>query len=98
MGEALTPDGLKRTAAEVVELTNRERGRAGLPPLATDPLLAGAAQAHSADMVARAFYSHTSPEGTQPWDRAAAAGARRRSIGENIACGQRSPPRSSRAG
>ncbi|WP_405673483.1 CAP domain-containing protein [Streptomyces sp. NBC_01530] len=87
----LTPDGLKRTAAEVVELTNRERGRAGLPPLATDPLLAGAAQAHSADMVARAFYSHTSPEGTQPWDRAAAAGARRRSIGENIACGQRSP-------
>jgi len=42
-------------------------------------------------MAVRAFYSHTSPEGTQPWDRAAAAGARHRSIGENIACGQRSP-------
>ena len=87
----LTPGDLARTAAEVVGLTNRERAGAGLPPLATDPLLTAAAQAHSADMVARAFYSHTSPEGSRPWDRAAAAGARRRSIGENIACGQRSP-------
>ncbi|GAA2472536.1 CAP domain-containing protein [Streptomyces longisporus] len=87
----LTPGDLARTAAEVVGLTNRERAGAGLPPLAVDPLLTTAAQAHSADMVARAFYSHTSPDGSQPWDRAAAAGARRRSIGENIACGQRSP-------
>ncbi|MDH6220939.1 CAP domain-containing protein [Streptomyces pseudovenezuelae] len=87
----LTPGDLSRTAAEVVDLTNRERARAGLPSLATDPLLTAAAQAHSADMVARAFYSHTSPEGSQPWDRAARAGSRRRTIGENIACGQRSP-------
>ncbi|PAZ09092.1 stress protein [Streptomyces sp. SA15] len=86
-----TPAGLARTQADVVDLTNRERARAGLRPLAVDPLLTVAAQAHSADMVARAFYSHTSPEGSQPWDRAAAAGCRRRSIGENIACGQRSP-------
>ncbi|MFC4644887.1 CAP domain-containing protein [Streptomyces mangrovi] len=87
----LTPDGLASTAAGVVDLTNRERARAGLRPLAVDPLLTTAAQAHCADMVARAFYSHTSPEGSQPWDRAAAAGSTRRTIGENIACGQRSP-------
>ncbi|KAF3463768.1 CAP domain-containing protein [Streptomyces sp. Tu 3180] len=87
----LTPDGLDRTAAEVVGLTNRERTRAGLPPLSRDPLLAAAAQAHSADMVARDFYSHTAPDGSRPWDRAAAAGSARRTIGENIACGQRSP-------
>ncbi|KOV64213.1 CAP domain-containing protein [Streptomyces sp. MMG1121] len=87
----LTPDALSRTAAEVVALTNTERGRAGLPPLAVDPLLTAAAQAHCADMVARDFYAHTSPDGAQPWDRAAAAGSRRRTIGENIACGQRSP-------
>ncbi|WP_416981368.1 CAP domain-containing protein [Streptomyces sp. T028] len=86
----LTTDGLARTTAEVVDLTNRERARAGLRPLAVDPLLTTAAQAHCADMVARAFYSHTSPEGGQPWDRAAAAGSARRTIGENIACGQRS--------
>ncbi len=87
----LTPDGLRRTTAEVVDLTNRERGRAGLPALAVDPRLTAAAQAHSADMVARDFYSHTDPDGGAPWDRAAAAGAARRTVGENIACGQRSP-------
>ncbi|WP_328685459.1 CAP domain-containing protein [Streptomyces sp. NBC_00343] len=86
----LTAGNLARTAAEVVELTNAERARAGLRALAVDPLLAAAAQAHSTDMVARAFYAHTSPDGSQPWDRAAAAGSRRRTIGENIACGQRS--------
>ncbi|MFJ4366306.1 CAP domain-containing protein [Streptomyces chartreusis] len=87
----LAPGDLPRTAAEVVDLTNRERARAGLRPLAADPALSAAAQSYSADMAARAFYSHTSPEGTQPWDRAAAAGSRMRAIGENIACGQRSP-------
>ncbi|SDN42615.1 Uncharacterized conserved protein YkwD, contains CAP (CSP/antigen 5/PR1) domain [Streptomyces sp. cf386] len=87
----LAPGDLSRTAAEVVDLTNRERARAGLRALAVDPALGNAAQAYSTDMAARAFYSHTSPEGTQPWDRAAAAGSRMRAIGENIACGQRSP-------
>lgn len=86
-----TPEGLAGTAAAVIDLTNRERARAGIPPLAADPLLTSAAQAHSADMVARAFYAHTAPDGSQPWDRAAAAGSTRRAIGENIACGQRSP-------
>ncbi|MEV6836663.1 CAP domain-containing protein [Streptomyces sp. NPDC051133] len=87
----LTAAESSRTAAEVIALTNAERGRAGLRPLAPDPLLTAAAQAHCADMVARDFYDHTSPDGSRPWDRAAAAGSHRRTIGENIACGQRSP-------
>ncbi|MFB8774353.1 CAP domain-containing protein [Streptomyces broussonetiae] len=87
----LTPADLERTAVKVVDLTNAERVRAGLRPVAVDALLTAAAQAHSADMVARDFYSHTSPDGGRPWDRAAAAGSTRRTIGENIACGQRSP-------
>ncbi|GAA1423478.1 CAP domain-containing protein [Streptomyces thermospinosisporus] len=86
----LTPEGLNGTLAEVLDLTNRERVRAGLPPLAADARLAAAAQAHSADMVARDFYSHTAPDGSRPWDRAAAAGFTGRTVGENIACGQRS--------
>ncbi|MEV7422365.1 MULTISPECIES: CAP domain-containing protein [unclassified Streptomyces] len=84
-----TADGLAATAAEIVVLTNAERTAAGLRPLAGDARLAVAAQDHCADMAARAFYAHTSPEGLQPWDRAAAAGAAHRGIGENIACGQR---------
>lgn len=85
-----TPAGLARTAAEVLALTNAERRRAGLAPLSDDPFLTRAAQAHSDDMVARAFYSHTAPDGSRPWDRAAAAGSGHRAVGENIACGQRS--------
>ncbi|MFF6782990.1 CAP domain-containing protein [Streptomyces sp. NPDC012510] len=85
-----SPLGLRQTAAEVIALTNAERATAGLPPLSPDPHLTAAAQAHSADMVARAFYAHTSPDGGEPWHRAAAAGSALRSIGENIACGQRS--------
>lgn len=86
-----SPGGLERTAREVIALTNTERATHGLPPLAPDTPLTAAAQGHSADMVARDFYAHTSPEGRRPWDRAAAAGSGLRTIGENIACGQRSP-------
>ncbi|MBB4889573.1 uncharacterized protein YkwD [Streptomyces netropsis] len=86
-----TEDGLARLASEVVTLTNAERTAAGLRPLAVDPRLTAAAQGHSTDMVGRDFYSHTTPEGREPWDRAAAAGCPHRGIGENIACGQRSP-------
>ncbi|MGW7757783.1 CAP domain-containing protein [Streptomyces violaceusniger] len=86
-----TPDGLLRLVSEVIALTNAERAAARLAPLAPDPRLTAAAQAHSDDMVARDFYSHTGPEGHQPWDRARTAGATHRGIGENIACGQRSP-------
>ncbi|GAA1369733.1 CAP domain-containing protein [Streptomyces beijiangensis] len=87
-----TAEGLARTASEVVALTNSERSEGGLRPLSTDPRLTAAAQAYSTDMAGRGFYSHTSPEGLQPWDRAAAAGAVHRGIGENIACGQRTAP------
>ncbi|MBB4893693.1 uncharacterized protein YkwD [Streptomyces olivoverticillatus] len=87
----LTADGLASTTAEVLALTNAERASAGLPPLSPDTRLSAAAQAHSTDMAVRDFYSHTSPEGREPWDRAAAAGCPHRAIGENIACGQRSP-------
>ena len=86
-----SPAGRSRFAAEVVSLTNAHRAAHGLRPLADDATLTVAAQAYSEDMVARRFYSHTSPEGTQPWDRARAAGSTHLGIGENIACGQRSP-------
>ncbi|MEU8825527.1 CAP domain-containing protein [Streptomyces sp. NPDC048636] len=85
-----TPDGLNRLTSEVITLTNAERAAARLAPLTAEPRLTTAAQRHSDDMVARDFYSHTAPEGQQPWDRARAAGATHRGIGENIACGQRS--------
>ncbi|MEK8169870.1 CAP domain-containing protein [Streptomyces sp. M19] len=63
------------------------RGAATARP---DPRLTAAAQAHSDDMVARDFYSHTSPEEPALGPRRR-RGATHRGIGENIACGQRTP-------
>ena len=76
---------------EVVALTNAERARHGLRALTIDARLARAAQAHSADMVRRAFFAHGNPDGLQVWDRAVAAGYAYRKVAENIAAGQRTP-------
>jgi uncharacterized protein YkwD len=75
--------------AEVVTHTNAERARHGLRPLTVDARLARAAQAHSVDMVRRAFFAHENPDGKQVWDRAVAAGYPYRKVAENIAAGQR---------
>jgi uncharacterized protein YkwD len=85
-GRRRDDDGL---LAEVVELTNAERVRHRLRPLTVDGRLAAAAQAHSTDMVRRGFFAHESPDGSQVWDRAVAAGYAYRKVAENIAAGQR---------
>ena len=77
-------------AAEVIRLTNVERAKAGCVALRFDARLTAAAQAHSEDMVNRNYFSHTSPDGRGPGDRAAAAGYPNWS-GENIAGGYPTP-------
>jgi uncharacterized protein YkwD len=73
--------------AEVVALTNKERANEGCDtPLRIDDRLVAAAQGHSADMAARDYFSHTSPEGDGPGERTAAEGYPEWS-GENIALG-----------
>ena len=47
-----------------------------------------AAAAHSDDMVANNFFSHTGSNGSTLGDRATAAGYQWSSLGENIAAGQ----------
>lgn len=65
-------------------LTNLHRARNGVGALKRDTRLGAAARAHSADMVARDYFDHVSPEGTTPSDRARAAGYPG-GAGENIA-------------
>ncbi len=84
------PAAATSVTAEVTRLTNVERAKAGCGALRTEPKLAAAALAHSKDMVARGYFSHTSPDGKGPGDRAAAAGYARWS-GENIAKGYQTP-------
>ncbi|ARX89048.1 hypothetical protein SMD44_08535 [Streptomyces alboflavus] len=72
----------------MLSLVNAERQKAGCRPLTTNSKLATAAQRHSADMKARNYFSHTSPDGTDPGRRITAAGYRWSTYGENIARGQ----------
>ena len=76
-------------AAEVVSLTNRERGKAGCRPLTVDRRLTAAAQGHSEDMAEQRFFSHTSPDGRGFADRIHATGYPSPGA-ENIAYGQTS--------
>lgn len=48
---------------QVVTLTNARRQEAGCGPLKTDANVTAAAQAHAADMAARDYFAHTTPEG-----------------------------------
>ncbi|MFE7461237.1 sigma-70 family RNA polymerase sigma factor [Streptomyces sp. NPDC057554] len=74
---------------QVLQIVNAERAKEGCGPVASNDLLATAAQRHSADMASRDYFSHTSLDGTSPGDRITAAGYRWSTYGENIAKGQR---------
>lgn len=58
----------------VVSLVNQERSRAGCNPVRVDERLNRAATKHSADMQARGYFSHDSPDGRNFVDRVKAEG------------------------
>jgi uncharacterized protein YkwD len=53
----------------MLDLANAERRRAGVNALATDPELEQTAAAHAADLAARGYVEHLSPEGFDPSHR-----------------------------
>ena len=71
--------------ARMLELVNKERVAAGLKPLAPDPELTEVARRHSADMFARGYFAHDTPEGLDPFDRMRVANVRFVTAGENLA-------------
>jgi len=71
--------------AQMLELVNEERRAAGLKPLAPDPEMTEVARAHSADMFARGYFAHVSPDGLNPFERMTRAGVVFRVAGENLA-------------
>jgi uncharacterized protein YkwD len=80
-------DDLAAMRASVLAALNRERKAAGLAALVIDARLDEAAQAHAADMLARRYYDHTSPEGRGLDWRVNGAGYHFRWAAENIAKG-----------
>jgi uncharacterized YkwD family protein len=77
-------------AIKVIELTNIQRQKNGLPALQADTSLSKVAQAKSDDMLSKNYFSHTSPTYGSPFDMMKQFGITYRSAGENIAKGQRS--------
>lgn len=76
---------------QVLELTNQERAKSGLPPLAANAELNYTADKYAELMSQNRYFSHTGPDGSQPWDRAKTAGFEAQTMGENIAAGQKTP-------
>ena len=86
-----TPPAASTPVGEVLRLVNAERAKAGCGALTVDSRLAAAASAHSADMAANEYFSHTGRNGSDVADRVEAAGYNWSSVGENIAKGQPTP-------
>lgn len=71
--------------AEMLRLVNEERAAQGLSTLEADPELTEVARKHSADMFARGYFAHNTPENKSPFDRMRESEVRFRSAGENLA-------------
>lgn len=82
--EVVSASNQPRVERSLLCLVNAVRSDAGLASVLFDSRLSAAARAHSIDMVARGYFSHVSPEGSSPSDRARAAGYPG-GAGENIA-------------
>lgn len=98
-GAVLANCGLRTLADEALQRINAARasgwrcgrrtmGAAG--PLKWDGSLHSAASAHAWDMARRNYFEHRSPEGADVASRVAASHYRWKSVGENIAGGDRS--------
>ncbi len=83
--------GISQYAQQVIDLTNKERARAGLPALNVDAQLSSVAQKKSEDMQQNHYFSHTSPTYGSPFDMMRNFGVTYKTAGENIAQGQRTP-------
>lgn len=81
--------GAKETGqqSQLLDATNQARTERNVSPLQTDKQLSEAARAKAKDMVTRDYWSHTSPEGQDPWDFITNAGYSYQTAGENLAFG-----------
>jgi len=99
-GGTTTPTEWVAFEDEVVTRVNQQRAagatcggvaKPAVGPLVVDAALREAARCHSLDMAVNAYFSHTSLDGSTPWDRIAAAGYTGSATAENIAAGYATP-------
>lgn len=75
----------------VVQLTNAQRAKIGLPPLKMNWELQRMARVKSEDMRNRNYFDHQSPSYGSPFDMMKSFGIHFSYAGENIAAGQQTP-------
>lgn len=73
------------TRERIIELTNFERAKNGLPPLAENDSLDRAATAKAANMFEENYWAHFSPSGKDPWGFILSSGYKFSVAGENLA-------------
>lgn len=71
----------------VFNLVNAQRKLQNEAPLVDNPSLDKAASAKCADMVAKNYWSHVAPDGTQPWAFIKAQNVSYKAAGENLEYG-----------
>jgi len=81
------PSPVAGEVARFAVLVNAHRLEAGCRALRWDEGVARVAEAHSADMAARGFFSHQNPDRKSPFDRLRDGGIAYSAAAENIAYG-----------
>jgi len=81
-------DALKHIEHEVIQLTNQERAKHGLPALRANWELSRVARIKSNDMRDKRYFSHTSPTYGSPFTMIKNFGISYSTAAENIAAGQ----------
>lgn len=69
----------------VIELTNKEREKKGLPVVSENEALDKAAQLKAQNLFAENYWAHFAPSGKSPWDFILGAGYKFTFAGENLA-------------
>lgn len=73
----------------LLQAMNEQRARRGLPPLHRNDRLEAAAADRIRDMFELGYFDHVAPDGTEPFVWVRQRGYRYRTVGENLATGQR---------
>jgi uncharacterized protein YkwD len=73
------------TSEEIISLTNAERVKANLKPLAVNEKLNESANLKAHDIIDKGYWEHTSPSGVEPWDWFNKIGYKYQHAGENLA-------------
>lgn len=81
-------DAIKSIENQVIQLTNQERAKNGLPALTANWELSRVARYKADDMRDKNYFSHTSPTYGDPFTMMKNFGIAYRAAGENIAAGQ----------